>query len=59
MFVAMHTLTLGGAAIAIQLERCREMPGAINQAHRMWRILVQYGHARIVEELRNDDAFGQ
>src|SRR5260370_39806471 len=36
-----------------------EMPGAIEQARLVRRILVQHGDAGIVEALRNDDACGQ
>src|SRR6476660_752755 len=35
------------------------MPRAVEQADRMRRLFVQNGHARIMEEYRNNGAFGQ
>jgi hypothetical protein len=45
--------------MAVDFERCREVPGTIDQAHPMRRIFMQHGDARIVEALRNDDALQQ
>src|SRR5262245_41758752 len=49
---------LGRAAVAVRFERCHQVPGAIDQAHPVRRIFMQHGQARIVETLRNEDAFG-
>ena len=45
--------------MAVDFERCREVPGTIDQAHPMRRIFMQHGDARIVEAPRNDDALQQ
>jgi hypothetical protein len=45
--------------VFIELSISHEMPCAIHQAHLVRRTFVQHGHARIVEALWNNDAFGQ